>query len=291
MRDRAVLLPPEIIAIDWGATPQKRQLCRAVLRGRRYGLERPQPVPDPAALELPPGALIGFDCPIGVSAEYAARAELRSFRSALAEFGRGRFERFYEVATTPAEIETERPFYPARGTGASRDDLRKRLGDAALALRPCDRATGAGPLFWLVGAKQCGRSAITVWRDILTPRLSSLALWPFDGRLDALLKTGKPVVAEMYPAYLLKTLALDVSSKRDPAARAAAGAAIVERTTGVDLIAVRELLLSGFGSSPAGEDAFDATLSALALVMLVTADRIPEPPEDSRAVEGWILGL
>ncbi len=286
-----MILPPEIIAIDWGATPQKRQLCRAVLRGKRYGIERPQPVPDPAGLELPPGALIGFDCPIGLSSEYAERAELTSFRTALSEFGRSRFEHFYDVATTPEEIETERPFYPARGAGATREDLKKRLGDAALAVRPCDRATGAGPLFWLVGAKQCGRSSITVWRDILAPRLGSVALWPFDGGLDALLKTGKPVVVEIYPAYLLKTLGLDVSSKRDPAARAATGASLVERTSGVDLIAVRDLLLNGFGSSAAGEDAFDATISALAMVALVTTGHIPEPPDESCAVEGWILGL
>jgi hypothetical protein len=284
-------LPPEIIAIDWGATSQKRQLCRAVLRGRRYSMERPEPVPDPGALELPPGALVGFDCPIGVSAEYAARAELGSFRAALRAFGHGRFEHFYDVATSPTEIETERPFYPARSSGASREELRRRLGDAAFALRPCDRATGAGPLFWLVGAKQCGRSSITVWREILAPRLDSIALWPFDGRLDVLLRSGKPVVAEMYPAWLLKTLGVEISGKRDPAARAEAGSAIVERVSGVDLIAVRELLLTGFGSSPSGEDAFDATISALALVALLTGDRIPEPPEEVRAVEGWILGL
>jgi hypothetical protein len=285
------MLPPEIIAIDWGATPAKRQLCRAVLRGKRYGLERPVPVPDPAALALAPGALVAFDCPLGLPQAYADRADLKGFREALALFGTGEYARFYDVATTPAEIATERPFYPAKSPGTKREQLEKALGDAAFALRPCDLATGAGPLFWLVGAKQVGRSSISVWRDVLTPRLDTLALWPFDGPLPQLLASGRTVVAEMYPAFLLRTLGHTLESKRDPAARAEVGRRLVEETSGIDLIAIRENLLSGFGASPAGEDAFDAAVSCLALVKLALADRLPEPPEEARAVEGWILGL
>jgi hypothetical protein len=222
---------------------------------------------------------------------YAHAVGLRSFRAALAAFGQDRFDRFYEVAASPGEISWERPFYPVKSAGASRDDLKKVLGDAAFALRPCDRATGAGPLFWLVGAQQCGRSSITVWRDVLTRYLPSVALWPFDGRLENLLASRKPVVAEMYPAFLLKTLGIELSSKRDPVARAAAGAQIVQAAAGIDLIAVRDLLLDGFGKSPDGEDAFDATISAIALVKLAQSGAIPEPPDEARAVEGWILGL
>lgn len=285
-------LPPEILAIDWGSTPAKRQLCRAVLRGQRYGLERPVPVAAPSTLELPPGAIVGFDCPIGLPAEYAKALELRDFRTALRAFGHGRLEHFYEPAASAAELAWERPFYPAKPGGTTRDEHRRVLGAAADALRGCDRATGAGPLFWLVGAKQCGRSAITVWRDVLTPRLDALALWPFDGPLEKLLATGKPVVAEMYPSFLIGSVLGERSvRKRDPASRAEAGKRILESTRGVDLVAVRELLLSGFGDSPAGEDAFDATLSCLALVKLVLAGNIPEPDPDARAVQGWILGV
>lgn len=285
------VLPLEIIAIDWGATPAKRQLCRAVLRGKRYSVEKPEPVVDPSALELPPGALIGFDCPIGLPKEYGAISGLTSFRGALAAFGHGEFAQFYEPATTAAEISIERPFYPTKSAGSSREDPKRRLGEAAFALRPCDRATGAGPLFWLVGPKQCGRSAISVWRDVLTPRLGALALWPFDGPLDRLLANGKPVVAEMYPAYLATTLGLEVTSKRDPVVRARVGEELLKTVSGIDLIAVRDLLLAGFGPSPAGEDAFDATVSAIALVKLVQSGAMPEPPPEARSLEGWILGL
>src|SRR5439155_19006167 len=139
--------------------------------------------------------------------------------------------------------------------GTARDHLRAALGDAAFTPRVCDRQAGAGPIFWLVGPRQVGRSAACVWREVLTPRLEDLALWPFDGTLADLVGAGRPVVAEMYPAFLLRTLSVKVSRKSDPAARADCGQAILRRLGGerrLDLGAVRDLLLGGFGSSRAG---------------------------------------
>jgi len=288
-------LPGEILAFDWGSTPAKRQMCRAVLRGGRYVLSAPRPVEDIGALELRPGSLAAFDCPIGVSREYAALADLGSFRAALAQFGNGRFVRFYEVAECAADIATERPFYPARGVkGTSREDLRRILGDAAFAPRACDRLAGAGPIFWLVGPRQVGRSAACIWRELITPRLDRIALWPFDGPLKDLLAADRPVLAEMYPAFLLRTLGVTVARKSDSAARAACGRALLRRVTGdarLDLDAVRALLRGGFGVSRAGEDPFDATIACIGLAKLLLDDVMPEPPESARAVEGWILGL
>jgi hypothetical protein len=270
-------------------------MCRAVLSDGRYVLSAPRPVEDIGALELRPGALAAFDCPIGVSREYAARADLGSFRAALGQFGSGRFGRFYELAECAADIATERPFYPARGVkGTSRDHLRQILGDAAFAPRACDRLAGAGPIFWLVGPRQVGRSAVCIWRELITPRLDRIALWPFDGRLKELIAADRPILAEMYPAFLLRTLGVTVARKSDPAARAACGRALLRRVSGdarLDLDAVRALLRSGFGVSRAGEDPFDATIACIGLAKLLLDDRIPEPPEAARAVEGWILGL
>ncbi|PYN79170.1 MAG: hypothetical protein DMD96_18715 [Candidatus Rokuibacteriota bacterium] len=288
-------LPAEILAIDWGSTPAKRQICRAVLRRGRYVLAPPRPLEDVGALELPDGALIAFDCPIGVAREYAATAGLRSFRAALGLFGTGRFGRFYEIAAQADDITTERPFYPLRGVrGTSRDDLRKALGVAAFAPRACDRQAGAGPIFWLVGPRQVGRSAACIWRDIIAPHLGRVALWPFDGPLTALVASGRPVVAEMYPAYLLRTLGVTVARKSDPAARAACGRALLRRVgtdVRLDLDAVRRLLRGGFGPSRSGEDPFDATIACIALAKLLLDGAMPEAPDHARAVEGWILGL
>ena len=288
-------LPGQILAIDWGATPAKRQLCRAVLRRGRYLVSAPRPVEDVAALDLAPDSLVAFDCPIGLPEIYAVKAGLSSFRAALRAFGAGRFDRFYDFAGSAAEIAIERPFYPLRGIkGTRQDHLRAVLGDAAFAPRVCDRRARAGPIFWLVGPRQVGRSAACVWREILTPRLDRLALWPFDGTLAELIDGGRPIVAEMYPAFLLRTLSVTVARKSDPAARAACGRAILRRLEAdprLDLGAVRTLLRGGFGSSRAGEDPFDATTACIALARLVLDDAVPEAPDGARAVEGWILGL
>ena len=288
-------LPAEILAIDWGSTPAKRQMCRAVLRDGRYVLSPPRPVEDVAGLELRAGTLAAFDCPIGVSRDYAAMAELSSFRAALQVFGTGRFGRFYELADCAADIATERPFYPARGVkGVTRGDLRKVLGDAAFAPRVCDRLAGAGPIFWLVGPRQVGRSAACIWRDLIAPRLDRVALWPFDGPLTELLAGGRPVVAEMYPAFLLRTLGVTVARKSERAARAACGRELLRRLGAearLDLALVRALLVDGFGATRSGEDPFDATIACIALARLLLDDSMPEPLEEARTVEGWILGL
>lgn len=288
-------LPAEILAFDWGSTPAKRQLCRAVLRDGRYVVSPPRPVHDVGAIELGPGSLAAFDCPIGVSHAYASRADLGSFRAALALFGRGRFARFYEVAECAADIATERPFYPARGIkGTSRAHLRTILGDAAFAPRACDRLAGAGPIFWLVGPRQVGRSAACIWRDLITPRLERVALWPFDGTLRDLLAGERPIIAEMYPAFLLRTLRVAVTRKSDPTARAACGRTLLRRVSGdsrLDLQTVRSLLRTGFGNTRAGEDPFDATIACIGLAKLLLDGAMPEPPEAARAVEGWILGV
>jgi hypothetical protein len=222
-------------------------------------------------------------------------ADLGSFRTALELFGNGRFKRFYELAEHAADIATERPFYPARGVkGTARAHLRRVLGDAAFAPRACDRLAGAGPIFWLVGPRQVGRSAACIWRELITPRLDRVALWPFDGPLPDLLAAGRPVIAEMYPAFLLRALQLTVARKSDPAARASCGRALLRRVSGdarLDLDAVRALLRGGFGASRSGEDPFDATIACIGLARLLLDDAIPEPPEAARAVEGWILGL
>jgi hypothetical protein len=258
-------------------------------------VDPPQPIADVAALPLPERAVVAFDCPIGLSREYAATAGLGSFREALGVFGAGRFRQFYEVAARAEDIAVERPFYPLRGLeGIRRADLEKALGTAAFAPRECDRLAGAGPIFWLVGPRQVGRSAACVWRDVITPALDRVALWPFDGTLTELVASGRPVVAEMYPAFLLRTLGVAVTRKSDPAARRACGRALLQGAgsdTRLDLGAVRRLLREGFGTARAGEDPFDATTACIALAKLVLDGAVPEPPDRACRVEGWILGL
>jgi len=283
--------PAEVWAIDWGADAKKRQRCRAVLRGGRYSVEAPSPVSVEELRALPDGVLVGFDCPLGVTDVYAAAAGLTGFRAALREFGRGRFERFFEVCGSADEVDVTRPFFP-RGSKATRDLHDKALGrSVARGLRRCDVATGGADLFWTLGPKQVGRSAITVWRDILGPQLDAIALWPFDGPLSSLLSRKRAVVAELYPGHFQRFwLGMPHHSKRKQDDRKAMGAALLAKVTGVDLAAVRGALLDGFGAQPDGEDPFDATLGCLGLLDAL-AHGIPEPDDAFRLNEGWILGL
>lgn len=82
--------------------------------------------------------------------------------------------------------------------------------------RRCERKAEA--LFWLVGAKQVGRAAISGWRDLLAPALANeteLSIWPFDGPLFDLLARPGIVVAETYPAAMYQHLDLKIrQSKR-----------------------------------------------------------------------------
>lgn len=283
--------PAEILAVDWGAKPAKRQLCRAVLRGGRYALERPHQVASAAALPLLPNTLVALDVPLGLPAGWARAAGLGHFRQALGTLGSGRFASFYAPCADASELAVERPFYPAKAGGASRAHQKTLFGEDGL-YRKCDLATGAESIFWTLGPKQVGKSAIDVWTKVVAPRADELALWPFDGPLERLVALSKkPVVAEMYPSFLRKTLGIMSGSKRDRDARASEGALVLDQAKGIDVIAVRDLLLDGFGESPESEDAFDATIACLALTRLVVDGALAEPPDEARRIEGWILGL
>src|SRR4030095_10622569 len=126
------------------------------------------------------------------------------------------------------------------------------------------RAAGV-PCFWLAAPRQVGRSAVCIWRELITPRLDRVALWPFDGRLKELIAADRPILAEMYPAFLLRTLGVTVARKSDPAARAACGRALLRRVSGdarLDLDAVRALLRGGFRVAQAGGGPVDATIDS-----------------------------
>jgi len=98
----------------------------------------------------------------------------------------------------------------------------------------------------------------------------------------------------MYPAFLLRTLGVTVARKSERAARAACGLELLRRLGAdarLDLALVRALLVDGFGATRSGEDPFDATIACVALARLLLDDSMPEPLDDARTVEGWILGL
>ncbi|MXZ72334.1 MAG: hypothetical protein F4Z04_12650 [Acidobacteria bacterium] len=101
-------LRPKLVAhADWSKYPKKRWCAIAVLDAAgRYRIDVPEPVGEVrtylSRLQERAGAdatvLSGFDFPIGLPACYADRVGLTEFRTALTDFGRGRWLHFYDPA-------------------------------------------------------------------------------------------------------------------------------------------------------------------------------------------------
>ena len=317
-----------VVAADWSVAPRKRWLALAArIHGGRFRAGTARRVGDPQTLLArvarragAGAALAGFDFPIGVPRAYAERAGIAAFVPWLRGLGRAPWDGVLAPAGAPSEIGIHRPFYPA--AARRRGEARQAHLCAALGVerftalrRRCDEpAFGRGAaevLFWTVGGKQVGKAAIAGWREVIQPAVAGrgedrdrhapdlarrVSLWPFDGHLAALAAPGRLVVAEIYPADAYRRLGIARVSKRDPASRCAACAAMARWMTAAGVVASPALaaqLAAGFGPRASGEDAFDAVAGLLGMVDVVLGRRPLHEPEDPvvRAIEGWILGL
>lgn len=317
------MLPTLVAHADWGTAPAKRWMTYAVRAGDRYEVASSEPVGDAHTLlqrlrsiggEGP--IVVGFDFPIGVAAHYAARAGVNDFLAWLPRLGTGGWGRFYDVAERREEIGTRRPFYPMRNGrrgetpqshlfGAlgvnSVDDLRRQCERRHQARR------AASPLFWTLGAQQVGKAAISGWREVLGPELRNpslaMAIWPFSGRMQDVLRPGSLVVVETYPAEFYHHLGVvwppsspgQKSGKRSQGDRAANAPSLLAwaDSCGVNLRPdLRKAIRHGFGPSPSGEDPFDATVGLFGMLNILMGLRpIYEPEAEAiRKIEGWIFG-
>ena len=182
------------------------------------------------------------------------------------------------------------------------------LAGPADLLRACDqaipgRAPAAAPLFWLVGASQVGRAALSAWDEVVAPALvhDYVRMWPMDGRLPALACPGCVVLAECYPRaayeWPLGLPRTGWSKRRQDDRRARAQQALDWAAQQLPSVhpspALRDAVKGGFGAGPDGEDGFDALMGALQM-MAVMDGLLPDMPDGidpaHLAVEGWILG-
>ncbi|MEO8392746.1 MAG: hypothetical protein ABI700_07120 [Chloroflexota bacterium] len=314
------MLPARVIHADWSANPRKRWMAEAVLGADgRYTAQAPKLIRDAGLFMLTAvtaaagGVLIGFDFPIGLPLNYARKAGIDQFLTALPQFGEDLWADFYHVAAHADEISLYRPFYPAKAGGTQRAHLTTALGLADLR-RQCDHKTADRPaaaeLFWTMGAQQVGKAAISGWQEILAPALKmneyvKLAIWPFAGSLEALLKPGWIVACEAYPAEFYGHLGVrfprkagkgQKSGKRVQADRIANAPMLLEFAQSRDIqldAALVETLGDGFGSDAFGEDRFDALVSLFGMLNIVLGylpAGDPQVPEIAQ-IEGWILGM
>lgn len=293
---------------DWSAHPRGRWAARATWHEGTWRVEMPEAVPPLAdfvdelfALARHAPTLAGFDMPLGLPRAYGTSTEFAGFKEALAGFGPG----FFEVATTPAEIGPQRPFYPARPGGSKRQHLIDGHGVASYEalMRRCERggdgSKSAGSLFWTLGAAQVGKAALVGWRHVIRPALARGArLWPFDGDLPELAARGGLTLAETYPADGYARLGAAFGrrqSKRRQADRAGKAAALEAWAEGAAVVlapALRHAIHDGFGEQDRGGDRFDAVIGLLAILDLLQDADPAEAPRDAAVLqwEGWILG-
>ena len=303
------MLPALVGHADWSIHPAKRWLALAILGANgTYRACVPQLVGPLETLwarlgEAGAHVLLGVDFPIGLPRAYADGAGIRDFVAALKDFD----GRFYTVAGRPDEIGADRPFYPLRPGGSRRQHLLDGLGlaDWSDLQRRCDRRSGtrnaACALFWTLGGSQVGKAAIAGWRDLLAPALRAgldVALWPFEGPLDALVARHRFVVAETYPAEVYGHLDLELrrhGGKRSQAARRANAACLLTQLRQLGVAtepAAGAEIADGFGAGTSGEARFDAVVGLLGMLNIVLGRRPSGEPDDPivRRIEGWILG-
>jgi hypothetical protein len=315
-RNMSTNYPFLVAHADWGSEAKKRQLTVAVLEGTAYRVKPPSPIDDPASLipsllELANGrhALLGFDFPIGLPSAFAEKAGIRSFISALQGFGKEKWTEFYTIAETPQEISIYRPFYPRGIRGTKQFHLTSGLRVETMEdlLRECEHKTlergAASSLFWTLGGKQVGRSAIIGWRDVIAPAMremtENVGIWPFQGGLDELLKSRKLTIAETYPTEACVVLGLPPPgkgwSKRNPDHRKAHGPHLIRWAKRRNLILHLDLLRAmrnGFGADLNGDDRFDSVVGLFGMLEVVLGHRSNGAPKRERitSIEGWIFG-
>ena len=247
-------------------------------------------------------ALVGFDFPIGLPEAYATRAGVDTFPTWLGQLENRSWDLFRSPAVTPNEICLKRPFYPFRPGGASLNQLVAglRLESKTELMRRCDREAKAAPMFWTLGAKQVGKAALAGWHEVLRPVLRAsdrTAVWPFQGSLERLLSKGHDIVAETYPASFYRAAGVEkpFGKKKQPdRKRVAPGIQTVAQRAGlVANLALARAIDDGFGTRADGENAFDAVIGLVGMLLVLRGLRPADPPDEPavRRVEGWMLGL
>jgi hypothetical protein len=316
-------LPQVVVHADWSSHTEKCWFASATLKDGVYFVNCPLRVNDTERFlvtleELADsyGSLfVGFDFPIGLPAAYGDRTNEGDFLALLPRLGSGKWLEFFSVSTKPSEINLFRPFYPMRATKkgeVSRTQLQKGLGLSWKELfRRCELSHAdrgqACPLFWTLGGNQVGKGAIDGWKNILIPGLRNskkLAVWPFSGDLLSLFAANRIIVAETYPAEFYHHLNLNLSLGKTPDGKSGKRVQSSRRANAEQLLnwaeeaqvavapQLRNVVQSGFGPRPEGEDAFDAVVGLFGMLNILLGRRPSGdlPPGDVLRIEGWILG-
>ncbi len=289
-----------IIAVDWGKRPEKRAACRADLAERRVSRlafdGSLSSLVDRAAFLSPP-VLLGIDAAIGFPKaaweKLAAAVGIRPAHFVDFLLGPSLPADFFEPVATPDAWTPRRPFIrPPRGpwslrafVDASGDGIHRRV----------DRRLNGNPPFVTSGLPgSVGSGTRALWQELIAlGRGSPVRVWPFHGPLEPLLREGAPVLAEIYPkacygialAAALPAPLRSIAKTRKPARREA-----LAELRASAWVSNNGVLLEDLDAAESNEDAFDAFISAAALMRAVLENAPLEHPEDAASTaEGGIL--
>jgi hypothetical protein len=303
---------------DWSKNPSKRWMAVASLHSDHiWRLNAPIKAENPSnfffhlkSLQAIPGCiLVGFDFPIGLPYHYAKLAGITDFLSTLPYLGQEQWGQFFSPAQSVVDLSIFRPFYPDKPGASRRAHLEDALGIPFVNLyRLCEAAhnnrRAACPLFWTLGGQQVGKAAISGWRDLLIPALSTpqlhLKIWPFSGTLPECCQSDNVVVVETYPTEFYGHLGLfspshPKKSKRRQIDRQSFNDHLISWATSHQLDLDNDLKNSindGFGKALDGEDRFDAVIGLYGMINIVLGNHPVQEPDNPviRKIEGWIFG-
>lgn len=306
-----------IVHADWSKNPGKRWAAYASLQSNHRwkicelsNIHKLSNYFHKLKLRAPQAGCViaGFDFPIGFPFAYAVITGISDFLSTLPLLGQDVWKQFYIPASSPTDISLHRPFYPEKPGHSKRFHLEQGLDIPFGQLyRLCEKAhrnrRAACPLFWTMGGQQVGKAAICGWRDLLSPSLTdpnlNVQIWPFSGELNTICLPGNIVVVETYPAEFYSHLGLISSplkfSKRRLEDRMTMSSQLIAWSTDHDLDlhrSILEMIASGFGNDPNGEDKFDALVGLYGMINVIMGSHPsgePVPPRVAK-IEGWIFG-
>lgn len=285
------------IGCDWSTRSNHRAVAVARLDNDRYEVDSVSPPAGgwelDALVEFARAIVAGTDAPcvvgidvsLGIPYALGQRIGL-GFRGYLAGLDETAFE---NAATTPKEWAPTRPFFRiAAGTGGKQRFIDAAGGDS-MQRRQFEILTGANPTFALSGIPGVvGGATRSFWQALRSHR-HPVPLWPFDGRLDALLERDRVVLAEAYPKLIYGIVLADaLPAPMQPIAKTKADQrrVVVERLGDPVWARVTVELLDAMS---ANENDFDAAMLALGLARLGTQAH-PLARMIDRRFEGALLG-
>jgi hypothetical protein len=304
--------PSTILCADWGKESAKRAVYLADVDGRvvrrvpgeAWSLARL--LEEAQRFTSIGSVLVTVDAPLGVPESYlAALNKVRSgqplgtFLDLLASISS--MPRFFDGTSVPEEWRLDCPFFavPRAADGGLSAYVDAAASRGVSIRRSIDVKTAAKSVFIKSGIPgSVGSAACALWQELapLLRRDRTFTVWPFEGDLQMLLRTSSVVVGEIYPRAAYATALLPMS----PISRSRLS--IAKTDAGVRRQAIASLREAGWihslgvkfenlAEAEAGEDDFDACLTAAALVRCVLEGSPLEHADDSAArAEGGMLG-